>query len=67
MHPDSIMPKIFEPYFTTKHQSIGTGIGLSMTHKIITEHHKGRIEVHNEEYEYDGKNYKGAFFEITFY
>jgi len=62
--PDNVIPKIFEPYFTTKHQSIGTGIGLSMTYKIITEHHNGKIEVQNEEYQYNEKNYKGACFKI---
>ncbi|MDD2697495.1 MAG: PAS domain-containing protein [Arcobacteraceae bacterium] len=64
--PQNIINKIFEPYFTTKHQSIGTGIGLSMTYKILTEHHNGKIEVHNEEYQYNGKNYKGACFTMMF-
>ncbi len=45
--PDNILPKIFEPYFTTKHQSQGTGIGLYMTHTIITQHFKGEIKVSN--------------------
>jgi signal transduction histidine kinase len=62
----NVMDKIFEPYFTTKHQSVGTGIGLSMTYKIVTEHHNGTIDVFNEEYQYDGKNYKGACFTIVF-
>jgi PAS domain S-box-containing protein len=64
--PQNVIEKIFEPYFTTKHQSVGTGIGLSMTYKILTEHHNGTIDVHNEKYEYNGKNYKGACFEIQF-
>lgn len=34
--PPDILPKIFDPYFTTK--SAGTGLGLAIAHRIITEH-----------------------------
>ncbi|MDB2405307.1 PAS domain-containing sensor histidine kinase [Arcobacteraceae bacterium] len=63
---ESIINRIFEPYFTTKHQSIGTGLGLSMADKIIRERHHGVLKVNNEEYEYNDKIYKGACFTITF-
>jgi len=62
---NDIINKIFEPYFTTKHQSQGTGLGLSMTYKLITEHIKGKVIVKNNTYEYNNKTYIGANFIIT--
>jgi len=64
--PKKIIHQIFEPYFTTKHQSQGTGLGLSMAYKIICQRHKGEISVQNEEIEHEGKRYKGASFKIIF-
>lgn len=46
--PNNVIEKIFDPYFTTKHESIGTGIGLYMSKKIITQYFDGSIEVENE-------------------
>ena len=43
--PENIKNKIFDPFFTTKPVGSGTGLGLSITYKIITELHKGIIEV----------------------
>lgn len=63
--PEDIIDKIYEPYFTTKHQSIGTGIGLNMTYQIITEHLKGTIVASNESYEYNGEEFRGALFHIV--
>ena len=55
--PDEIKDKIFQPFFTTKAAGEGTGLGLSMSHEIITQGHGGTIEVEsNEGY--------GTFFEI---
>ena len=62
--PNNIKSKIFEPYFTTKHKSQGTGLGLSMTYKLITQHMYGKIMVNNETYEYKDKTYTGANFII---
>jgi signal transduction histidine kinase len=47
--PENVMSKIFDPFFTTKPVGSGTGLGLSITYKIITELHKGSIEVNSAE------------------
>jgi signal transduction histidine kinase len=62
--PAHIIERIFEPYFTTKHQSEGTGIGLYMTREIVLKHMHGAIFVENETFEYEGAHYKGAKFTI---
>ena len=53
---ESILPKIFDPYFTTKHKTQGTGLGLYMSRQIIQKSFDGTIVVINEE--------KGAAFSI---
>lgn len=45
--PNEILPRIFEPYFTTKRKGEGTGLGLSLSERIIQKH-KGHIEVESQ-------------------
>jgi len=61
---ENVIHSIFEPYFTTKHKSQGTGLGLSMTYQIIVDGMDGTIEVKNSEYIYNNKKLKGAEFII---
>ena len=58
--PKDVLPKIFNPYYTTKHQSQGTGIGLYMSYDIVTKHHKGNLYAKNT------KNGAKFFIEIPF-
>lgn len=62
--PIDLIEKIFDPYFTTKHKSQGTGIGLYMSAEIIRNHMKGHIFAENEAYEYNGTKHIGASFKI---
>jgi signal transduction histidine kinase len=62
---ESILEKIFEPYFTTKHQYQGAGLGLYVVHNIITNIFDGFIQVRNEEKEINDTKYKCAVFTIT--
>lgn len=64
IHED-IIDRVFEPYFTTKHKSQGTGIGLYMSEEIIRKHLNGEILVSNHESSIKGLTYIGAEFIIS--
>ncbi len=43
--PDEVLPRLFQPYFTTKGVGEGTGLGLPLARKTVEQRHGGRITV----------------------
>lgn len=54
--PEHVLPRIFEPFYTTKDEGKGTGLGLSLAYSIIDDH-GGRISAANN-------SDKGAVFRV---
>ncbi|MEA1892324.1 MAG: HAMP domain-containing sensor histidine kinase, partial [Campylobacterota bacterium] len=46
--PQDVINRVFEPYFTTKEQGKGTGMGLYMSKMIIEDNMGGVLHVNNE-------------------
>lgn len=46
--PQSVLDKVFQPFFTTKPSGQGTGLGLSMSYEIVTKGHGGELKVENK-------------------
>jgi len=62
---EDIIERVFEPYFTSKHKSQGTGIGLYMSYEIICKHMKGEFFVENSVFTENSIKHKGANFTIV--
>lgn len=46
--PEHLKSKIFEPFFTTKPVGEGTGLGLDISYRVITQRHRGDLRVVSE-------------------
>lgn len=45
---EDVRKRVFEPFYTTKHVGLGTGLGLSVSYFIITRNHEGEFLVESE-------------------
>lgn len=56
---ENSLDKLFEPYYTTKHESQGVGLSLYSVQQILTEQMNFEISARNSTFEYNNKKQKG--------
>ncbi len=45
--PEAVQKRLFDPFFTTKAVGKGTGMGMSISHQVITERHRGHLRCYS--------------------
>jgi signal transduction histidine kinase len=46
--PPNVLPRIFQPFYTTKGPGVGTGLGLHIAYNIVVDKHRGKINVESK-------------------
>ena len=63
---EEIVSKLMEPYFTTKHESFGVGLGLYVVEEFFSKNFNKTIKLENETFIYKDKKLKGLSFSVDF-
>lgn len=63
---ESIISKVLDPYFTTKHQTFGVGLGLYVVQDLFVNNLGYKIELKNDTFSINKENYSGTNFTIDF-
>ncbi|PLY07815.1 MAG: hypothetical protein C0625_04420 [Arcobacter sp.] len=63
---ENIIDRIFEANFSTKDAPLGSGIGLYMSQRLISESMRGSIKATNVKYKYKDNIFTGVLFKISF-